>query len=137
MNQNTTSIALLEISSGETTDYTEQEINQLPFKIGRSANCQLQLSAPAIWAEHLEIDLNEKKQFVLRRLSKATAMINGMPADVVTPLRNDDYIQFGSVTMQFSLGPIRQKNLSLRETTAWAIMTVIIIFEFILLLSLT
>ena len=75
MNQDTTSIALLEISSGETTDYTEQEINQLPFKIGRSANCQLQLSAPAIWAEHLEIDLNEKKQFVLRRLSKATAMI--------------------------------------------------------------
>ena len=60
-----------------------------------------------------------------------------MPADVVTPLRNDDYVQFGSVTMQFSLGPIRQKNLSLRETTAWAIMTVIIIFEFILLLSLT
>tara|TARA_B100000287_G_scaffold410518_1_gene439059 strand:- start:206 stop:619 length:414 start_codon:yes stop_codon:yes gene_type:complete len=137
MNQDTTSIALLEVSSGETTDYTEQEIHQLPFRIGRSANCQLQLSAPAVWAEHLEIDLNEEKRFILRRLSKATAMINGIPTDVVTPLSNDDYVQFGSVTMRFSLGPIRQKNLSLRETTAWTIITVIIISEFILLLSLT
>ena len=137
MNQSTTSIALLEISSGGTTDYTEQEIHQLPFKIGRSVNCQLQLSAPAIWAEHLEIDLNEEKQFILRRLSKATAMINGMPADIVTPLRNDDYVQFGSVTMRFSLGPVRQKNLALEEITAWTIITAIIIAEIILLLSLT
>ena len=137
MNQSTTSIALLEVSRRGTTDYMEQEIHQLPFKIGRSVNCQLQLSAPAIWAEHLEIDLNEEKQFILRRLSKATAMINGMPADIVTPLRNDDYVQFGSVTMRFSLGPVRQKNLALEEITAWTIITAIIIAEIILLLSLT
>ena len=137
MNQSTTSIALLEVSRGGTTDYMEQEIHQLPFKIGRSVNCQLQLSAPAIWAEHLEIDVNEEKRFILRRLSKATAMINGMPADIVTPLRNDDYVQFGSVTMRFSLGPVRQKNLALEEITAWTIITAIIIAEIILLLSLT
>lgn len=137
MIQSTTSIALLEIAGGGTADYLVQEIHQLPFKIGRGASCQLQLSAPAVWAEHLEIDLDEKKRFTLRTLSKATAMINGTPVNVVNPLRNDDYVQFGSVTMRFSLGPIHQKNLTLGETTAWTIIIAIIIAEIILLLGLT
>ena len=137
MNQSSSSIAVLEITGEGSANYTLYEVHQLPLKIGRSTSCQLQLSAPAVWAEHLEIDLNEKKRIILRRLSKATAMINGMPAGVLTPLRNDDYVQFGSVTMRFSLGPIRQKNLALKETTAWTIITAIIIAEIILLLSLT
>ena len=137
MSQNTESIAVLEITCGETTGYMVQEVNQLPYRIGRSTNCQLQLTEPAVWAEHLEIDLDDERRFILRRLSETTAMINGMPAKVVAPLRNGDYVQFGTVTMRFSLGSVRQKNLSIGESITWTILAVIIITETILLLWLT
>ena len=89
------------------------------------------------WAEHLEIDLNDEQHFILRRYSETTAMINGMPANLVAPLHNGDYVQFGTVTMRFSLGPVRQKNLNLGEAATWTILAAIIVAEIILLLWLT
>jgi len=136
MNQTSESIAVLEIAFGETSLHKVQ-VNQLPFKIGRNKNCQLQLTEPGVWDEHLEIGLDDERHFILCRHSEPTAMINGMPANLVAPLRNGDYVQFGTVTMRFSLGSVRQKNLNLGEAATWTILAVSVVAEIILLLWLT
>ena len=126
------SMVQLNILSGE---YQQQFVksNTFPIRIGRGENCQLQLVDTGIWENHLELNLNEKHHFTIRTASDATAMVNGKPLEGVQLLRNGDLIEIGLVKIQFWLGTVEQKNLRIREATAWALLLAVTLVEIYLL----
>jgi len=126
------SMVQLNILSGE---YQQQFVksNTFPTRIGRGENCQLQLVDTGIWENHLELNLNEKHHFTIRTASDATAMVNGKPLEGVQLLRNGDLIEIGLVKIQFWLGTVQQKNLSIREAAAWALLLAVTMAEIYLL----
>ena len=126
----------LNILSGE---YQQQFVksNTFPIRIGRGENCQLQLVDTGIWKNHLELNLNEQHYFTIRTASDATAMVNGKPLEGVQLLRNGDLIEIGLVKIQFWLGTVQQKNLGIREATAWALLLAVTLGEIYLLIWLS
>jgi len=126
-------LAQLNLLSGEQPPHCLQPGN-FPARIGRGADCQVQLTGEGIWEQHLELRLEEDQRFSIRPASEATAMVNGEPLEGVQPLRNGDIIEIGLVKLQFLLGPVQQKKLGLREAVTWLLVGLIIAGEIYLLL---
>lgn len=126
-------LAQLNILSGEQPPHCLQPEN-IPARIGRGKDCQVQLSGEGIWEQHLELRLEEDQCFSIRPASEATAMVNGEPLEEVRPLRNGDVIEIGMVKLQFLLGPVQQQKLGLREAATWLMVGLIIAGEIFLLL---
>ena len=108
--------------------------DDFPVRIGRGKNCQLKLNDTGVWENHLELDLNNEGYIVIRAMSGATAMINGQPLDDTQLLRNGDLIEIGLINIQFELGAVRQKNLTVRETAVWTLLVAVTIIEIYLIL---
>ena len=88
-----------------------------PVTVGRDAARSLVLNDPGVFQEHFEIQLTAEG-FLLRVSPNAVTAVNGAPVERVL-LRNGDVIAAGLAKMQFSLAPMKQKALALRETATW------------------
>jgi len=107
----------LSILSGKTAG-TVWVARRFPVRIGRGASCDLRLEGNGVWDEHLHVQFEPVKGFVLEATPNALATINGQPLQR-TVLRNGDLIEIGSVKMQFCLSETRQTGLRLREAMTW------------------
>ena len=108
----------LSILSGKTAG-TVWVARRFPVRIGRGAGCDLRLEGNGVWEEHLRVQFEPARGFVLETSPNALARINGQPLQR-TVLRNGDLIEIGSVKMQFCLSETRQTGLRLREALTWA-----------------
>jgi len=108
----------LSILSGKTAG-TVWVARRFPVRIGRAAGCDLRLEGNGVWDEHLQVQFDPGRGFVLETGPNALATINGQPLQR-TVLRNGDLIEIGSVKMQFCLSETQQTGLRLREALTWA-----------------
>lgn len=106
---------------------------RFPVRIGRAANCHIQLDDPGVWDQHLEIELKRKHGFYLETRSDALATINSQPVTEPVLLRNGDTIQIGAARLQFWLAPPRQRGLALREWLTWTALIAISLTQFALI----
>ncbi len=109
----------LAILSGKTAG-TRWSTRRFPVRIGRSADCDLQIEDHGVWAEHFEINLNPAAGFVLEAKTDALVVANHQPVQH-TGLRNGDLIEIGAVKLQFWLGEAHQRGLGFREGLFWTI----------------
>jgi len=113
----------IRILSGKKAGFS-WDARRFPVRIGRSANCDLQIEEAGVWDDHLKLSLDPDEGFLLETQENAYAGINGQPAQH-TALRNGDTIEIGSVKLQFWLSEPRQRGQALRETFVWTMITVV------------
>jgi len=107
----------LRILSGKMAG-AEITARHFPFRIGRSANANLQLQEDGVWDRHLELFLDPAAGYVLSASPNAIAAINGHPVSR-TVLRNGYTVEIGSLKIRFWLGAVRQYALGIREGLMW------------------
>ncbi len=93
---------------------------RFPVRIGRAPAADLRLEEDGVWDEHLVLEVDREKGFLLSTQPGALARVNGEPVQEAV-LRNGDNIEIGAVRLQFWLGDARQRGLRLREALAWAV----------------
>ncbi len=105
---------------------------RFPFRIGRSAENELQLEDDGVWDRHLTLEFDRQKGFTLATAPNALATINGEPVQTTT-LRNGDIITVGSAKLQFWLAAARQRSLRLREAFVWVLLVAVTTAQFVLI----
>jgi pSer/pThr/pTyr-binding forkhead associated (FHA) protein len=108
----------LKILSGQKAG-TSWVARRFPVRIGRSAECELQLEEPGVWNEHLRIGLDTSEGFVLEAEPDALVTTNRQPVQRAV-LRNGDTIEIGGLKIQFWLATARRRGLGLVEWLVWA-----------------
>ena len=108
----------LNILSGKMAG-TSWVARRFPVRIGRAAGLELQLEETGIWDQHLLLEPDFKRGFLLKAQPQALARVNGQNVQEAL-LRNGDVIELGSVKLQFWLGRARPSGLWWREAVAWA-----------------
>jgi hypothetical protein len=91
---------------------------RFPVRIGRAAGSDLQAEEQGVWDQHLQVDFIPADGFVLSAQPNALAAVNGQPVQE-TVLRSGDFIEAGSLKLQFWLSETRQAGLRLREGLTW------------------
>ena len=97
---------------------TARVARRFPFRIGRSAACDLAFDEEGVWDKHLELEFHAGEGIRLHSLSDALASVNGQRI-TQSVLRNGDLIEIGSLRLRFSLSPARPHGLRLREILTW------------------
>jgi FOG: FHA domain len=92
---------------------------RFPVRIGRSPQADVCLEDPAVWDEHLEVNLGQENDFIAITRTNALATINDTQLTEPAALRNGDVIGLGAVKIQFWLSEPKQKGLSFREWLTW------------------
>ena len=90
---------------------------RFPFRVGRGSDAGLRLEDEGVFDRHFRIALNGVTFFVASEPNAVTA-INNQPI-TEAPVRSGDTIQAGSVSLGFSLSPVRQRSLRFRESLVW------------------
>src|ERR1700733_4008848 len=121
----------IEILSGKKSG-EKKIVRHFPFSIGRAAQNDLQLDDTGIWDNHLTIEFRKENGINLAVAPNALASVNNQPVQNQI-LRNSDFITLGSVKLQFSLAPARQRSLRVRENLVWAILIFVLAAQFALL----
>lgn len=103
---------------------TQAVARRFPFRIGRTAENDLQLQDDGVWDEHLTIEFQSQAGFNLTTEPNALVTINGELVRTAV-LRNGDIIAFGSVKIQFWLAAARQGRLAVRESFVWALIAIV------------
>jgi pSer/pThr/pTyr-binding forkhead associated (FHA) protein len=111
-------VVRLQILSGKLSG-TSASLRRFPAFIGRGASSNLRLEEDGVWERHLEINLDGNRGFFLKTHSEGIAFLNGIQVQEEV-LRNGDWIEIGSVKLQFWLGEAPQRNFRLRESLTWA-----------------
>lgn len=109
----------LEILSGKQAGF-HTEARHFPFRVGRQADCQLQLDEDGVWAQHFEITSSRESGFKLVPQSGALVMINQQPVPEAR-LKSGDIITAGAVRLLFGLSATKQRGLRWREWLVWAL----------------
>jgi len=91
--------------------------SSLPITLGRSEQSDVCLDEQGVWPCHCKIHW-QQDGLVLEVEPNALASVNGvlMPRAL---LRNGDTITLGGVTLRFSLSPVHQSSVALREWLTW------------------
>jgi len=113
----------LEILSGKMAG-TQWVACRFPVRIGRAATADLCLEENGVWDQHLELNFDPPRGFMLAVQPDAFAAVNGEPV-YETVLRNGDCIEIGCVKLRFWLSEIRQTGLRIRESLTWAALAAI------------
>lgn len=106
----------LKILSGKKAG-TEMVARHFPFRVGRSADCELSIEDAGVWERHFQINLNPPG-FDLATEPNTSVVIDGKTLQQ-TQLRNGDIIEIGLAKILFGFSPTRQKSLVLREWLTW------------------
>ena len=93
------------------------DCSRLPVSVGRSEQSDVVLDEPGVWPCHCKIQW-QPEGLVFEVEPDALASLNGAPAKR-TVLRNGDLITLGSVTLRFSLSPVRQSSAAARSWLTW------------------
>jgi len=113
----------LKILSGKKAGFS-WDARRFPVRVGRSADCDLQLEEAGVWDHHLTILLEPTEGFLVETQPNAFAGINGQPVQKAT-LRNGDRLEIGSVKLQFWLSEAPQRGQFLREAFVWAVISLV------------
>ncbi len=89
-----------------------------PVRVGRSPAADLKLDDSGVWDQHLRLDFDLARGFVLTAQPNALVAVNGHPVSQAV-LRNGDAIDLGSSRLQFWLAETRQCGLRFREGLTW------------------
>jgi hypothetical protein len=91
--------------------------HRFPIRAGRGADLELPLDEPGVWQRHFLIDWRAEG-LVLQ--VEPQALLNLQDALVQSALlRNGDILTVGALKIRFSLSPVRQTSLALREWLTW------------------
>jgi pSer/pThr/pTyr-binding forkhead associated (FHA) protein len=88
-----------------------------PLRAGRAPESDLPLDEPGVWQRHFLIDWRAEG-LVLEAEAEALLSVNDTPVQRAL-LRNGDIITLGALKIRFSLSPVRQSSLALREWLTW------------------
>jgi len=88
-----------------------------PIRAGREAGLDLLLDEPGVWQRHFLIDWSAKG-LLLQVEPQALLHLKDAPVQSAL-LRNGDIITVGALRIRFSLSPVRQSSLALREWLTW------------------
>ena len=88
-----------------------------PIRAGRAAESDLPLDETGVWQRHFLIDWRGEG-LVLEAEADALLSVNDTPVQR-SLLRNGDIITLGALKIRFSLSPVRQSSLALREWLTW------------------
>jgi pSer/pThr/pTyr-binding forkhead associated (FHA) protein len=91
--------------------------SHFPIRAGRGSDLELPLDEPGVWRRHFLIDWRAKG-LVLEVEPQALLSIQDAPVQSAL-LRNGDIITVGALKIRFSLSPVRQSSLALREWLTW------------------
>jgi hypothetical protein len=80
-----------------------------PFRLGRGPQMNGRFEDDGVWDFHLELRLDPRQGFILRRHAEARATINGQAFEEQL-LRNGDLVEMGAVKLRFSLSETIQKG---------------------------
>lgn len=105
---------------------------RFPVRIGRSSDSALRFEEPGVWDEHLLLESDARRGFLLKAQPQALAQVNGQPVKEVF-LRNGDLIEFGTVRVQFWLAQARQSRLRWGEVFAWGAILSVTLGQILLL----
>ena len=108
---------------------------RFPVRLGRAADCDLQLEGDGVWDQHVELRFDRAEGFRLNAQPDALVSVNGHSVRSAR-LRNGDTIQVGSVRIQFWLTGPQPRSLRTREWSVWVLITVISLIELALAFSL-
>jgi hypothetical protein len=108
---------LLQILTGKKagTDYIARKF---PVAVGRSMTADLPLDDAGVWDKHFEVQFSPPDGLTLKVHLNASVSINEQSVQEAV-LRNGDIISVGSLKIRFSLSPVQQRGLFLRETLTW------------------
>jgi pSer/pThr/pTyr-binding forkhead associated (FHA) protein len=121
----------LRILSGHTAGDT-LVVRRFPFRIGRTAENDLQLEVPGVWDRHFTLEFQKAEGFRLQTAPDAFVAVNEERQQSAR-LRNGDIISFGSVKIQFWLAAPSQRGLQLREFSVWFLIAAITALQFFLI----
>ena len=99
---------------------TEWVTRHFPVRIGRGSPNDFSLDDPGVWDQHLELDLHNREDVLLKSNPNAHTCVNGQRIQEVAP-RSGDLIEIGCVQIRFWLSPIRQYSLRFREAATWTV----------------
>ena len=91
--------------------------DHFPIRAGRGADLDLTLDEAGVWQRHFLIDWSSQG-LVLEVEPQALLNVNDAPVQRAF-LRNGDIITLGALKIRFSLSPVRQTSLALREWLTW------------------
>ena len=91
--------------------------SHFPIRAGREPGLDLPLDEPGVWQRHFLIDWRPEG-LVLEAEPQALLNIRDTPVQTAI-LRNGDIITLGALKIRFSLSPVRQTSLALREWLTW------------------
>lgn len=111
---------------------TQSVVRRFPFRIGRAAGNDLQLTDTGAWDQHLTLEFHCREGFRLVTAPNALVMVNNQPVEMAL-LRNGDLITIGSVKLQFWLAAARQHGLRSREAFFWALLVAVLFSQFVLI----
>jgi len=121
----------LNILSGQTAGDT-LVVRRFPFRIGRTAENDLQLEVPGVWDRHFTLEFQKAEGFRLQTAPDAFVAVNEERQQSAR-LRNGDIISFGSAKIQFWLAAPLQRGLRLREFSVWFLIAAITALQFFLI----
>ena len=107
-------------------------VRHFPFRIGRAAGNDLQLTDDGAWDQHLRLEFHRREGFRLVTAQQALVMVNSKPVETAL-LRNGDLITIGSVKLQFWLAAARQRGLRTREAFVWMVLLAVLLGQFALI----
>jgi len=90
---------------------------RFPIRAGRGPELDLPLDDPGVWQRHFLIDWRAEG-LVLEAEPEALLSINDTPLQRAV-LRNGDVVTLGALKIRFSLTPVRQSSLVVREWLTW------------------
>jgi predicted component of type VI protein secretion system len=97
---------------------------RFPFQVGRAPDSGLRLEDDGVFERHFRIVFKRGDGFLIASEPNAVTAINNRPATEAR-LRSGDTIQAGSVSIGFSLSPMRQHSLRVREAFVWAMLAML------------
>ena len=106
-----------------------------PFCIGRAPGNNLQLNDDGVWDRHLTLEFHPQQGITLTTAPNALVTVNSRPVQTAL-LRNGDVITLGAVKLQFWLATVRQYNLRFREGLVWALLSLVVLCEIVLIYEL-
>ena len=107
-------------------------VRRFPFRIGRTAENDLQLEVPGVWDRHFTLEFQKAEGFRLQTAPDAFVAVNEERQQSAR-LRNGDIISFGSAKIQFWLAAPLQRGLRLREFSVWFLIAAITALQFFLI----
>jgi pSer/pThr/pTyr-binding forkhead associated (FHA) protein len=103
-----------------------------PFCIGRAPGNDLQLDDDGVWDQHLRLEVHPQQGITLTAAPNALVTVNSRPVQTAL-LRNGDVITLGAAKLQFWLATVRQQGLRLHEGFVWALLSLVVLCEILLI----